>query len=199
MRNLSLCMMTTLDGMIARPNRDLEWFRADPEFEAAMIDFLRSLDGMLFGRIAYQELAQFWPTAGTDDPGAAPGGFTSDANRIEFARLMNTIPKLVVSRSLTDLEWGPGRVLQGDLGKSVEALKREPGRDLVLFAGASAAAELMRRDLFDEYRLLVHPIVLGRGIPLFANLSEERALELVETRRFPCGVVLLRYTRARVS
>jgi dihydrofolate reductase len=190
-------MMTSLDGLVARENRDLEWFLADPEFEAEMIALLRSVDGMLFGRVAYQELAQFWPTAGTADPKSAPGGFTSDANRIEFARLMNSVPKLVISRTLESVEWGPGRVLRADLKQEIDTLKREPGRDLVFFAGAKSAAALIQLDAFEEYTLLVHPIVLGKGLSLFANLPEERKLELRDTRTFPCGVVRLRYTRAR--
>lgn len=194
MRKLSLCMMTSLDGLTARENRDLEWFLADPAFEADMIELLSSVDGMLFGRVAYEELKQFWPTAGTTDPKQAPGGFTSDANRIEFARLMNSVPKLVISRTLERVEWGPGRVLRGDLAQEIDALKRESGRDLVFFAGATSARELIRLDAFDEYRLLVHPIVLGRGLALFAN-SPERPLTLCDSRTFPSGVVRLRYTR----
>lgn len=194
MRKLILCMMTSLDGLTARENRDLEWFLADPEFEGDMIELLGSVDGMFFGRVAYEELKQFWPSAGTADPKHAPGGSTSDANRIEFARLMNSVPKLVISRTLERVEWGPGRVIRGDLAKEIDALKRENGRDLVFFAGAKSAAELIRLDVFDEYRLLVHPIVLGRGLPLFAS-APERPLTLRDTRAYPCGVVRLRYTR----
>jgi dihydrofolate reductase len=186
-------MMTSLDGFVARENRDLEWFLADPEFEADMIELLRSVDGMLFGRVAYDELKQFWPTAGTPDPKHAPGGFTSDANRIEFARLMNSVPKLVISRTLERLEWGPGRVIR-DLAKDIDGLKRENGRDLVFFAGAESARELIKLDVFEEYRLLVHPIVLGNGLSLFAG-GPEHVLTLRETRAYPCGVVRMIYTR----
>jgi dihydrofolate reductase len=193
MRKLTLCMMTSLDGFIARENRDLEWFLADPEFEADMIELLRSVDGMLFGRVAYEELKQFWPTAGTSDPKHAPGGFTSDANRIEFARLMNSVPKLVISRTLEWLEWGPGRLIR-DLVNDIDGLKRDNGRDLVFFAGAESAAELIRLDAFDEYRLLVHPIALGKGLSLFAG-APERVLKLRDTHAYPCGVVKMRYTR----
>jgi dihydrofolate reductase len=195
MRKLILCMMTSLDGVTARPNRDLEWFLADPEFEAEMIGLLRAVDGMLFGRVAYEELAQYWPNAGTDDAADAPGGFTSRENRIEFARLMNSVPKLVVSRTLGELTWGPGRVIGGDLAETVRALKREPGRDLVLFAGASVASAFIDLDLFDEYRLLLHPIVLGQGLDLFANIRAERPLTLIEAKPYPSGVVLVRYAR----
>ncbi|MET0388099.1 MAG: dihydrofolate reductase family protein [Polyangiales bacterium] len=197
MRKLTLSIITSVDGLTARVNRDLEWFLTDAELEAELLQVLRSVDGMLFGRIAYQELAQFWPNAGTDDPGDAPGGFASDANRLEFARLMNSVPKLVVSRTLTKLEWGPGRIISGDLGEAITQLKREPGRDLVVFAGAQLAAEGIARDVFDEYRLYVHPRVLGQGLPLFQGIQAERSLELIAAKTFPCGVVLLHYKRAK--
>lgn len=197
MRKLILSIMTTLDGQTARPNRDLEWFLADPEFESDMLALLGSVDGMLFGRVAYDELAQFWPSAGTDDPGQAPGGFTSDANRIEFARWMNSIPKLVVSRTRKQLHWGPGRVLEGELGPEVQKLKQQPGRDLVCFAGASVASTLIELDLFDEYRLYVHPLVLGQGLSLFQNVRSERPLELLQSKAYACGVVYVRYARKR--
>jgi dihydrofolate reductase len=199
MRKLNLSIMTSLDGHTARPNRDLEWFLTDPEFERDMLALLRSVDGMIFGRIAYEELAQFWPSAGTEEPGHAPGGFTSDANRIEFARLMNSIPKLVVSRTLKDLSWGPGRLIRGDLAAEVAKLKAEPGRDLVLFAGAGIASSFIELDLFDEYRLYLHPLVLGRGLPLFHGVRSERPLELVQSKPYPCGVVCVEYRRRRSS
>ncbi len=195
MRKLILSMMTSLDGGTARPDGDLGWFRSDPDLEAELIGVLRRVDGMFFGRVAYQELAAFWPTAGKDDADDAPGGFTSRESRLESARLMNTIPKLVVSRTLERLDWGPGRVVNGDLAGTVTAMKREPGRDLVLFAGATVAAAFLNLDLFDEIRLYVHPIVLGPGKRLFDAIRAEHPLTLSRATPFPSGVVLLNYTR----
>jgi dihydrofolate reductase len=197
MRKLILSMNVSLDSLTARPNGDLAWFLSDEEFEREMLALLRSVDAMLFGRVSYQLLAEYWPTAGTPTSADAPGGFTSKEREKEFARLMNSIPKVVFSRTLTQVEWGPSRLVGDNLPEEIATMKGQPGRDLVLFAGANLASTCINLDLVDEYRLLVHPILLGKGIPLFKDLRAEHRLRLQRARTFPCGVVLLQYERDR--
>jgi dihydrofolate reductase len=197
MRKVILSMMVSLDGMTARADGDLSWFLSDEAFETEMLAVLRSVDAMLFGRISYELLADYWPTAGTRTSADAPGGFTSEERELEFAQLMNSIPKIVFSRTLTQAEWGPARLIRGNVADEIATMKAQPGKDVVLFAGADLASHFMKLDLVDEYRLMVHPIVLGRGIPLFKDAGAERALKLREARTFPSGVVLLRYERDR--
>lgn len=196
MRKIVLSMMVSVDGKTARPDGSLDWFLTDRDFEDEMLALLRNVDGMLFGRKSYQLLADYWPSA--DQPGAAeaPGGFTSDERRRELTRLMNTIPKLVVSTTLKQLPWGPARGLGTDLASEVRRLKAEPGKDLVLFAGATLARAFIELDLLDEWRLMVHPVALGAGLDLMSPPLPERALRLLETRAFSSGVVLLRYARS---
>jgi dihydrofolate reductase len=196
MRKLIVSMMVSLDGMIARADGDLSWFRSDEQFEAKMLDLLRSVDAMLFGRVSYELLAEYWPTAGDIAAGGAPGGFTTRERQIEFARLMNGIHKVVFSRTLTQAHWGPATIVS-DAAPAIASMKAQAGKDLVLFAGADLASSLVSLDVVDEMRLMVHPIVLGTGIPLFGAVSVERPLELREALTLPCGVVLLRYDRAR--
>lgn len=196
MRKIILSMMVSLDMQVARADGDLDWFRSDTEFEAEMLRLLRGVDGMIFGRVSYELLAQYWPTAAATDA-AAPGGFSSKAVQEEFARLMNTVPKIVYSRSLLSADWGPVTIVNEVDVDAVSQLRREPGRDLVLFAGAQLASEFMRRDLIDEYRLMVHPHVIGHGVPLFQGIDSERALELRASRALPCGVVLMECVRRR--
>lgn len=197
MRKLILSMLVSLDGHTARSDGDLSWFRTDEKFEEDMLALLRSVDAVLFGRVSYQSLAEFWPTAGTEATGEAPGGFTSKAREIEFARLLNALPKVVFSRTLTETAWKPARIVSDDAAGEVARMKREAGKDLVLFAGAGLATSFMNDDLVDEYHLLVHPIVLGRGIPLFSGVQAERPLALESARSLPSGVVSLRYRRER--
>lgn len=196
MRKLILSMMVSLDGHTARPDGDLSWFRTDEQFEGDMLALLRSVDAILFGRVSYQSLSQFWPSAGTEATGEAPGGFTSKAREIEFARLLNALPKVVFSRTLTETAWTPARIVRDAAGE-IARMKRESGKDLVLFAGAGLATSAMNEDLVDEYHLLVHPIVLGQGIPLFRGVQAERPLALESARSLPSGVVSLRYRRER--
>jgi dihydrofolate reductase len=196
MRKIILSMMVSLDMQIARADGNLDWFRSDTEFEAEMLHLLRAVDGMIFGRVSYELLAQYWPTAGCSDA-SAPGGLSSQAVEKEFARLMNSVPKLVYSRTLKNADWGPVILINEVSAVEVERLRRQPGRDLVLFAGAKLASEFIRQDLIDEYRLMVHPLAIGSGIPLFQELAAERPLELQRSKALPCGVVLLQYARDR--
>ena len=189
-------MMLSADGKTARADGDLSWFRSDADFEDEMLSLLDGVDGMFFGRTSYQLLAEYWPTAAAPGAGDAPGGFTSRERALAFTQRMNQIPKLVVSNTLRELPWGPARLIQGDLAVQVARLRAEPGKDLVLFAGARTAQSFMRLDLIDEYRLMLHPLVLGRGSALFDS-DAELPLERIGTRSFASGVVLLRYARAR--
>jgi len=204
MRKLILSMMLSADGHTARPDGDLGWFLTDADFEDEMLGLLGSVDAMLFGRKSYRLLADYWPSAA--EPGSldAPGGFTSRERAIEFARLMNTIPKLVISSERGALDWGPAQRIGDDLAAEVRRLKNEPGRDLVAFAGATAAQSLIRLDLVDEYRLMLHPILLGQGLRLFGarppeGPPPEQPLKLLDARTFSSGVVLVRYARDRAG
>ena len=188
MRRIILSMMVTLDGYAARPNGDMDVFGedfADDELLGFLADQLRSVDAYIFGRVAYELLADFWPTAGT--------GHSSTDREVELAELMNTKPKIVVSTTLTDPTWTPATVIGDDLASQLAALKAQPGQDLALFAGASTASAVVDLGLVDEYRLMVYPIVIGEGQSPFRGLALDRGLELVDTRTFPSGVVLLRY------
>ena len=196
MRKVILSMMVSLDGRTARADGDLNWFLTDEEFETEMLGVLRSVDAMLFGRVSYQLLAAYWPGAANGPAPDAAGGFTSLERQLQFAELMNAIPKVVYSRTLTRADWGPARIA-GDVAQDVAAIKRQPGRDVVLFAGARIASTFMDLDLVDEYLLMVHPIVLGRGIPLFKDMAGERPLKLRRSRTFPSGIVLIQHDRAR--
>jgi dihydrofolate reductase len=197
MRKLILSIMVSADGFTARSDGDIGWFLTDAAFEEEMQGLLESVDAMLFGRKSYLELAAFWPTAGTPGADDAPGGFTSRERAVQFARLMNQIPKVVFSTTLKELTWGPAELVRGDVQATVSRMKAAPGRDLVLFAGAGLAGSFMELDLIDEYRLMIHPRLLGRGIGLFAGLTAERPLTLLGAKTFSSGVALLRYARAR--
>lgn len=196
MRTLTLMMNTSIDAKVARPDGDLDWFLTDERHEDVLLALMRQVDAMLFGRVSYELLARYWPTAGAATADEAPGGFTTAERANEFARLMNTIPKIVVSHTPHELPWGPAECIHGDVVGALRKRKAEDGGDLVLFAGAGLATTLIDADLVDEYRLMVHPIVLGKGLPLFDRIGGERTLELLDAITFPSGVVQMRYKPA---
>jgi len=112
---------------------------------------------------------------------------------------MNAIPKVVFSRTLSTAAWPPTTIVREITPQAIAKLKEQATKDLVLFAGADVASTFVKLDLFDEYRLNVHPMVVARGIPLFKNLSHDRRLKLLRTRAFPSGIVLLHYIRHRAA
>lgn len=185
MRKIIVMMSVSLDGFIEGPDRELDWHLVDDELHAHFNDELRQMGGFLDGRVTYELMAGYWPTADADPA----------ANRhvAEFAGIWRDMPKIVYSTTLERADWNT-TVAREVVTADVVALKAKPGGDLML-GGADLAATFLRHDLIDEYRLYIHPIVLGRGKPLFPPSNTRINMRLAESRTFGSGVVLLRYTR----
>ncbi len=187
-------MMVSLDGYIEGPNKELDWSRAlgiDEEFEEYSNEMLRSIGGMVLGRKIYQLYLGYWPNALDNPAGAAD--HSNPELHLEAARLLHEKPKYVVSNSLKEAGWNQAQILSGDLETEIKKLKDQPGKDLVVFGGASLACSLMELNLIDEYRLIVNPVVLGGGTPLFRRGMAKTEMNLTGTRRFNSGAVLLVY------
>lgn len=187
MRKIVLMMSVSIDGFFEGPNGELDWHLVDDELHQHFNELLGAMGAFLDGRVTYELMADFWPTADTDPASPAP--------MIEFARIWRDMPKIVYSRTLERADWNTTVVHDVDVDE-VRALKAERGGDLAL-GGADLATTFMHHDLIDEYRLYVHPVVLGRGRPLFRPSDLKIDLELADTRRFGNGVVLLHYQRPR--
>ena len=188
MRKVILTMSVSLDGFIEGPNREIDWHMVDDELHSHFNEWLGAMGAFLSGRVTYELMAEFWPTADSDPSSTGP--------MVEFARIWRDMPKIVYSTTLEHADWNT-TVVRDVVPEEVMALKAQPGGDLAL-GGADLAAAFMRHDLIDEYRIYVHPIVIGGGKPLFPPSSGvEVVLGLVETRTFGNGVVLLRYSRQR--
>lgn len=185
MRKIVWMMSVSLDGYMEGPDRELDWHLVDDELHRHFNDVLGAMGAFLDGRVTYELMAEFWPTADTDPASTAP--------MAEFARIWRDMPKLVFSRTLERADWN-STVVREVVADDIMALKAEPGGDLAL-GGADLAATFLRLDLIDEYRLYVHPIVLGRGNPMFSPTADRIDLRLAETRTFGTGVILLRYER----
>ncbi|WP_200304304.1 dihydrofolate reductase family protein [Streptomyces adelaidensis] len=187
MRKLVLMMSLSLDGYMEGPNREIDWHFVDDELHTHFNDVLRDMGAFLEGRVTYQLMADYWPTA-DQDPAASR--VTTD-----FAAIWRTMPKLVFSRTLQHAD-AHTTIVRDVVVEDIEALKAQDGGDLAL-GGADLAAEFMRHDLIDEYRLYIHPVVIGAGKRLFpqSDVMSPTALRLIETRTFGNGVVLMRHGR----
>ena len=173
----------SLDGIFDEPG---EW--SFPYFNEEASDFksaeLQNADAQLLGRKTYEGFAKAWPTMeGTGD----------------FGVKMNTMPKYVVTSTLKNLEWPGSKPVTGDIAAEVRKLKQQPGKDLLLAGSGQLFNFLMRENLIDVYRLMVHPIVIGRGNHLFAGTDDHKKLELVDSKRFATGIVILELRPAKDS
>lgn len=176
-------MSVSLDGYFEGPNRELDWQIVDDELHGHFNDLLATMDAFLDGRITYELMAGFWPTADRD-PASSP-------RVVEFARIWREMPKIVFSRTLERADWNTSIIRDVD-PTYIQDLKAQPGGDMVL-GGANLARTFLRHQLIDEFRLYVHPVLLGQGHRLFEPSDTTLALRLLETRTFGSGVVLLRY------
>jgi len=182
-RKLVVQVGLSLDGLVTRPGKlgAGGWGLPpeDPALTERKLGWLRNAGLHLMGRATDEEMAGVWPYS--DD---------------EYAKPMNDIPKVVFSKTLTTADWPESTVASGDLADEIGALKREPGKDLIAWGGASFAQSLTRLRLVDEYRLVLQPVALGDGLPLFAGLTAPFVLNLVEAEAYGDGSVLHIYRPA---
>jgi dihydrofolate reductase len=134
------------------------------------------------GRVTYEQMAKHWPTATGD-----------------YAAFMNDLPKVVFSKKLPTAEWAGSRIARGDLAEEIAALKSEPGGEIMAHGGAAFVQALSRFGLIDEYRLVILPVALGNGLPLFKDLARPLRVDLVEARSFPDGTVIHVYQPVRTT
>jgi dihydrofolate reductase len=177
-------MSVSLDGHIAGPDGAIDWAAPDEELMRFHNEQTRELTGHLCGRRLYEDMLG-WETAEQT---------RTDPRELEFARVWKAIPKVVFSTSLTAVK-GNARLARNDVATEVAELKNKSGAGIVSVGGAGLAASLAEKDLIDEYRLFVNPVVLGGGTPYFPPLPKRLDLELIETRIFS-QVVYLRYRRS---
>jgi len=190
MRNVILQEFVSLDGLAAGANDSVSFVPAsmqgDQSFGQRQLTFMDSIDTILLGRVTYEMFAAHWPkvTSGEDK---------------QFADKINATPKVVFSRTLARAPWGgwdDARIVKNDAAQEVAKLKEAPGRDMVIWGSLSLAQSLMDEGLIDEYQLIVCPLVLGSGRPLFRD-STSFDMRLLNARSFDRGAVLLSYEAAK--
>jgi dihydrofolate reductase len=175
MRKLKLAMYVSLDGVVEEPSWTGPFW--NDELSDMQAEYLYSSDALVLGRVTYEGFAAAWP--GMEE---ATG---------DFGRKMNSMPKHVASRTLTEAEWNAS-IIEGDLGEAIAELKEGDGGDLLIYGSGTLVDELTRLGLIDEYRLMIHPVLVGKGKRLFDS-SPERALRLADVKTTGTGVVVLSY------
>jgi dihydrofolate reductase len=181
MRKLIMWNLMTLDGYVEGPDRDIGWHEDvwGDELQQVSIEQGNEAGALLFGRITYELMASYWPSA-----------------KGEIADSMNGLPKIVASRTLEKADWHNTRLVRDNVPEEIARLKAESGKDVFTFGSADLSASLIPHGLIDELRICVVPLVLGGGTPLFKASPERLKLRLVSTRPLTSGAVVLHYRPA---
>ncbi|WP_412543401.1 dihydrofolate reductase family protein [Longispora sp. K20-0274] len=187
MRGVTYSMGVSLDGYIVGPDGGFDWTEPDEEVFRFWIDEIRDVGVHLLGRRLYETML-YWETADQDP--------SLDESMLEWAALWNPLPKVVFSTTLSEVR-GNARLASGGLAAEIGRLRAGPGEGEIAIGGATLAAEAAALDLIDEYRAMVHPVLVGGGVPFFPRRERRVDLELVETRTFRSGVVYLRHRVVR--
>ncbi|WP_432010008.1 dihydrofolate reductase family protein [Streptomyces cucumeris] len=186
MGKIILTMSVSLDGYFEGPNREIDWHQVDEELHRHFNEHAAAMGAFLSGRVTHELMADFWPTAESDP--------SCTGVMAEFAEIWREMPKFVFSRTLTHADWNTTVLHEVDVDE-IRAMRARLDGDLAL-GGADLADTFRRLDLIDEYWIYIHPVVLGRGRPLFRPSDTTTALELAGTRTFGNGVVLLHHRRS---
>lgn len=181
MRKVVFFNLISLDGYFEGPGRDINWHHVDEEFNEFAIQQTGEFGALLFGRVTYELMAGYWPTeaANRDDP--------------EIARLMNSLPKIVFSNTLDNAEWENTKLVRDNIVEEVTTLKEQSGKDIAIFGSSDLAVTFIDLGLIDELRIMINPVVLGDGKTLFSGIKSRLDLNLIKTRTFKSGNVLLYY------
>jgi dihydrofolate reductase len=177
-RRIVLDLAVSLDGFIEGPNGEVDWCIMDADMD--FNKFLNDIDTIIYGRKSYDLWGQY-----------TPGNEATDIER-EIWGLVHSKKKYVFSKTITKID-DKVMVINDNISEEVIKIKREPGKDIWLYGGASLITTFIKLGLVDEYRLSVHPVILGAGKPLFIDIRQRQELKLVETRKFSSGVVQLCY------
>jgi dihydrofolate reductase len=177
MRTLKLALYVSLDGVVEEPAWTGPFW--NDQLAGLQAEYLYSSDALVLGRVTYEGFAAAWPSM--------------EESTGEFGAKMNSMPKHVASRTLSEAEWN-ATIMEGDVADAVAKLKGEDGGDLLVYGSGDLVDELTRHRLIDEYRLMVHPVIVGKGKKLFQGLGETVDLKLADTVTTDTGVAVLTYT-----
>jgi dihydrofolate reductase len=181
MRKIIVREMITVDGFFAGLNGEIDWHHVDAEFNEHSVEFLNTIDTLMFGRITYDLMASYWPT---------PEGLKDDPT---IADKMNSLSKIVFSKTVDKATWNNSKMFSEINVEEIKNMKEATGKDIAIFGSGTIVTALTELGLIDEYRFIVNPVILGKGKTLFANLEKKSGLKLLKIHEFKSGNISLSY------
>lgn len=194
MRKLKLQVQMSLDGYIAGPNGEMDWmnFAWTDDLNNYVTQITEPVDTIVLGRILAEGFIPHWANvaADTDSPEVESGRKFTDTHKVVFTKTIeNSDPRLK--------EWKNTVLAKGDLVEEISKLKQQAGKDIIAYGGATFVSDLIKHGLIDEYHLFINPSAIGKGKPIFNELDNVQGMELVKSKAFDCGIVLLNYKAKR--
>ncbi|MFT3947846.1 MAG: dihydrofolate reductase family protein [Agriterribacter sp.] len=186
MRKIISFMHISLDGFVAGLNGELNWAKADDEIFNYVGKRISETETAFYGRKTYEMMQSYWLTAG--------GSPTATKHTIEHSKWYKNAHKVVLSKTLNETELTNTTIISDNLADKINELKKQDGKEILIFGSPTATHSLMQQNLIDGYWLFVNPIILGQGIPLFVDIKDKTSLNLLNTRQFSNGVTELNYT-----
>jgi len=187
MRNLVYFMHSSLDGFVSGSNGEMDWITVDDEIFDFVTTMTDQVDTALYGRVTYEMMEAYWPTAG-EQPNAS-------RHDREHSIWYKNVSKVVLSKTINETGLLNTKVISDNLSENINKLKQQSGKNILIFGSPGASHSLLNAGLVDEFWIFVNPILLGQGIPLFKNISELIKLRLLNTKIFTSGVVALLYRK----
>jgi dihydrofolate reductase len=175
----------SLDGFVAGPSGEMDWIKVDEEIFDYVGKRISEGDTALYGRVTYQMMENYWPTAG-DKP-------TATRHDIEHSKWYSKVHKIVLSKTMKGTGLINTEIISDSVSGRIKEIKQQAGKDILVFGSPTATHSLMQQNLIDGYWLFVNPVILGQGIPLFADIKDKIKLKLLTTHQFNCGVTELNY------
>lgn len=197
MRRIVMFNRVSADGYFAALDGNLDWVVPEEQLDKAGADSLSDSDTILLGRRTYEMFESFWPHA-LDDASTAADPHNAGRRSPEIRAMavwINNATKLVVSKTRKEVTWKNSRLLREVDPREIDAIKRQPGKTIMIFGSGSIVSQLTQHDLIDEYHFIVGPILLGSGQSLVTGVSKRSRLNLLEAKQYPSGNVALRYAR----
>jgi dihydrofolate reductase len=189
MRKIKLQMQLSLDGFVSGPDGEMDWmvWDWDDTLKQYTTALTNSVDTVLLGRATGEGMAVYWPTVAANPESSEEDKW--------MAERLNSWPKVIFSNTITSVNWTNARVAN-DIIEEVKELKKEPGKDIILYGGAGIVSSFIKENLIDEYHLFINPVIIGKGKTIFGDVTGKLPLKLVNTVPTECGIVVLQYIPA---
>lgn len=186
MRILKLQMQVSIDGFAAGPNNEMDWMTWDMDDELTVYinELIETSDTILLGRKMTDGFVNHWENVVKTQP---------DSSEFPFAKKMVDTPKIVFSKTVEDSKWSNTKLIKGDLKEEIQQLKNQTGEDLIVYGGVDFVSSLIKEELIDEFHLFVNPVILGKGLSVFKDVTHYQKLTLASSVAYPCGITVLKY------